>query len=314
MTATEIAVVIPTRDRETRLAFTLDALAAQSLASERFEVFVVRAEDQRDQARTRPPAGLRVREIFAARPGTARQRNAGWRASDAPIVAFTDDDCRPSREWLASLIEAGAGAAVVQGRTEPDPDERHLLTGLARTIRNVHASGWYETCNIAYPRELLADLDGFADEIDFLGEDADLGARAIAAGAQFRFSDDALVWHAVHWRSLAGALRDARKRGSRPEIVARHPSLRRALWLGLFADRDHARTLLAVLGVAVSRRFPRLGCLAVLPYVKHRVDRSRLTPWGLLRLPTQFGARALVDLVELGAFVVASIRSRSIVL
>jgi hypothetical protein len=136
----------------------------------------------------------------------------------------------------------------------------------------------------------------------------------MASGAAFRFSDDALVWHAVHWRSLPGALRDARKRGSRPEIVARQPSLRKALWLGLFADRDHARTLAAVVGIAGIQRFPLLGCLAVIPYVEHRVDRSRLTPWGLMRLPTQFAARALVDLVEVGSFVVSSIRSRSIVL
>src|SRR5688500_15232844 len=43
--APEISVVIPTRFRETRLAFALDALAAQTLAPGRFEVIVVRAAD-----------------------------------------------------------------------------------------------------------------------------------------------------------------------------------------------------------------------------------------------------------------------------
>ena len=37
----DVSVVIPTHDRETRLAFALEALAEQTLARERFEVIVV---------------------------------------------------------------------------------------------------------------------------------------------------------------------------------------------------------------------------------------------------------------------------------
>jgi len=44
-TSPEIAVVIPTRDRETRLAVCLEALAAQTLDTTRFEVLVVRDGD-----------------------------------------------------------------------------------------------------------------------------------------------------------------------------------------------------------------------------------------------------------------------------
>ena len=51
----EIAVVIPTRRRETRLAFALEALAEQRLDPSRFEVVVVRDGD--------------AAEPFAAAPG-----------------------------------------------------------------------------------------------------------------------------------------------------------------------------------------------------------------------------------------------------
>ena len=39
--------------------------------------------------------------------GPAKARNRGWRAAAAPLVAFTDDDCRPSTTWLQELLEDG---------------------------------------------------------------------------------------------------------------------------------------------------------------------------------------------------------------
>jgi len=314
MPGPEVAVVIPTRDRETRLAFALEALAGQTLDPDRFEVIVVRPAGS-GEPYAEPPDGLRLQSLESARAGTAIQRNLGWRAAKAPLVAFTDDDCRATPGWLESMLAAGAGGGIfVQGRTEPDPDELHLLHGLARTIRNEHASGWYETCNIVYERELLERLGGFDETIEFLGEDADLGARAVSQGARLRFADSAVVWHAVHWRSLPSAIADAFKRGSRPAIVARHPQLRRSLWLGLFAHPDHARLLLALAGFAAIRRAPVLTLAAALPYLRRRVDPARLTPWGIARLPAQVGARALVDLAEIVAFAASSARSRTLVL
>ena len=43
---------------------------------------------------------------------------------------------------------------------------------------------WFETCNIVYEAELLERLDGFDEAFaEALGEDTDLGWRALAAGA-----------------------------------------------------------------------------------------------------------------------------------
>lgn len=306
-------MVIPTRGRETRLAFALEALAQQTLDPARFEVHVVRAPDAMEGDLTSAPPALDVEFHVAPAAGTAVQRNVGWRASSAPLVAFTDDDCRASPGWLESMLDANDGPrSFLQGRTEPDPDESHLNHGLARTIRNVKPSGWYETCNIAYPRELLERLGGFDESIEFLGEDADLGARACAGGASLRFVDTALVWHAVHWRNLPMAIRDAHRRASRPAIVARHPELRRALWLGVFTDPDHIRLLAAVGGLAFARRAPLLSLLAAGPYLRRHWDPSRLTPWGVVRFPMQLSAQAAVDAAEVASFAASSVRHRTL--
>ncbi|MGH6885065.1 MAG: glycosyltransferase family 2 protein, partial [Geminicoccales bacterium] len=180
----EISVVVPTRGRETRLAFALESLAGQTLARERFEVIVVRDRDAVGPLAP-IPEGLRARYLTQAEvSGPTVKRNRGWRAAEGDLVAFTDDDCRASPGWLAALVGASDGdTTFLQGCTEPDPDELHLTGGFARTQRVDSATGWYETCNMAYPRALLARLGGFDEAFDFGGEDTDLAYRAIEAGA-----------------------------------------------------------------------------------------------------------------------------------
>ena len=181
MPAPEIAVVIPTRGREARLAFALESLAGQ-LEPDRFEVLVVRDADAREPFAI-PPPELRVRYVtLPAVAGPTPKRNLGWRSTEAPLVAFTDDDCRAAPGWLASLLASAVGPDVfLQGRTAPDPDERHLLHGLARTVDVPGPGGWFETCNMAYPRRLLESLGGFDEAFGFGGEDTDLAWRASAA-------------------------------------------------------------------------------------------------------------------------------------
>jgi glycosyltransferase involved in cell wall biosynthesis len=308
-------VVIPTRDRETRLAFALEALAEQSFDHDRFEVIVVRARDGLDGPLAAAPEGVAVRFVVSRVAGTAAQRNVGWQVSGAPLIAFTDDDCRPAPDWLARMIEAYRGPyTFLVGRTEPDPDERGLRHGLARTIDNPEPSGWYETSNIAYPRELLQRVGGFDERIDFIGEDADLAMRVLRSGAEATFIRDALVWHAVHPRNLVTALRDVAKRRSLPAIVARHPELRAALWHGVFTDMDHARLLLAISGGLAFRRAPVLAALVAIPYVKNQLGPGRLSAGRLLRFPIRLLTLAVVDTAEIAAFAASSVQNRVLVL
>ena len=111
---------------------------------------------------------LGAREHRASAPcGPAAQRNAAWRAATAPLVAFTDDDCRPPAEWLErALGRRRAPGAIVQGATRPDPDEAGLLRAPHRADgeRSTRRRSQAQTCNIVYPRAVLERLGGFDED------------------------------------------------------------------------------------------------------------------------------------------------------
>ena len=314
----EVSVVIPTYRRRARLAFALEALAEQTLAPERFEVLVARAPGETDDVGDFD--GLQVRSLEAPAKGPASQRNHGWRNAAAPLVAFTDDDCRPTSEWLERLIEsAGEGTEIVQGRTLPDPDERHLLHGRARSMLVDEPSPWYPTCNIAYRKSVLEALEGFDETFpEAWGEDTDLGLRAIAAGASVRYAEDALVWHAVHARTILGAVSEAWKRDAIPLVVARHPSQRRLLYHRVFVRPSHANLLLALAGLAAARRTRLVSLAATIPYLRQNVARhkrglSRLHRVGP-RVAFHLPGRVVVDSAETVATARAAVRHRVLVL
>jgi GT2 family glycosyltransferase len=261
------------------------------------------------------PDGLNVRFLAPGAHWPSAKRNAGWRAASAPLIAFTDDDCRPAPDWLERLLAAADGSGTfVQGRTEPDPDERHLLLGLCHTQEITGPSDWYETCNMAYPRELLERLGGFDEAFRDAGEDTDLALRALEAGARRAFAQDALVRHAVLPRTLIGALHGARRYDSLVRLLSLHPSQREAVKGRLWIKGSHATLVLALLGALLWRRSLVLAVAAAIPYLRGHLAwhlaNNPPTPRGLLRLAVHLPAPVAVELAELGYTVRAAVRHR----
>lgn len=307
-------MVVASVGRDTRLAFLLEALETQTLDRDRYEVIVVRGRAPGDPESPVETSGATVIDSGFGGPGELRNR--GIANARAPLVAFTDDDCRPAPDWLERIVEAAArerGDFILQGRTEPDPDEVRRLHGFVRSQSIVGPSDWYQACNIAYPRELLERLGAFDVRFDGGGEDADLGLRAVEAGARPVYVDAALVWHAVHSRHLWEAVRDQGRWHTIPLVIARHGEQRRALELGVFWRAGHPRVLLAAAGLAAARRHPVLAVAAATPYVRHHLRAYDRGPRGLLRAAVDLPGRALVDLAGVAATVRASRRHGALV-
>lgn len=279
-----VSVVVASHARHLRLRWLLNALAEQSYEG-KWEAVVV--HDYEPQLAERvieqhPLAESGVLRHIAIEPGTgspARQRNIGWRTGRGELVAFTDDDCRPERDWLASLVEAAHTheRSVVQGATRPDPLEEGVLAAPhVRTMWIEPVNAFRQTCNILYPRALLEELDGF-DERAITGEDVDLSLRAVASGRQIVAAPDAVVYHAIESHTLPGILRENLKWRHLAYLAKRHPELRQEFKLGVFWDSEHMLVTAAAVGVIAGRRFPPLLALTV-PYLR-LLSRRRGNGW-----------------------------------
>src|SRR5829696_1142546 len=321
--APEVSVVVATHNRALRLLWLLNALEAQTLPRERWELVVV--HDSTDQSAdilcTHPLAAAGVLRDFAVEPGTggaSRQRNIGWRAARAATIAFTDDDTRPEPDWLENLLDSARRhpRAVVQGRTKPDPFESEVMQRAprARSIEEDDPPGPHaQTCNILYPRAALEEVDGFDESITTAGEDWDLKLRAEKAGWGYVGEPHALLYHAVGEFSLPAAIAFNRRWQTLPKVLKRHPEQRALLHRGLFWQHRHMWALPALAGVALARRDPLFLLLAV-PWVLYALPDRRTRGIGRLQAGIETLGVAAVDVSEIAAMVSGSVRYRTVML
>jgi glycosyltransferase involved in cell wall biosynthesis len=318
----DISVVVPSHDRPELLAQLLDALAAQSLSRDHWEAVVVHdcgPDGTEDLLRVHPLAAagvLRHRSLPAGTGPPARMRNVGWRMARSPIVAFTDDDCRPDPDWVgtARALATANPWTIVQGRTEPDAVDpsRPRRGSLRRTMDVTPPTKEAQTCNIVYPRDLLEAVGGFDEGFARWGDDVDLAYRAKAAGAGHLGAPGLVVRHVTEFPALRERVRDARKFAELAEVVRRHPDYRCASYhpLGLFARPSHARLVLALAAVAAAPRRPALALLA-LPYARLLLAHAARWPDRRLR---RAGALSVLTAAEVTHAARGSLRSRSLYL
>ena len=259
-----------------------------------------------------------VRQPKNAGPATAR--NVGWRMATAPLLAFTDDDCIPQRGWANALLEALLDADLVQGVTLPNPDQVANIGPFSRTLEVTSDSGFYQTCNMGYRRELLERVGGFDERFpDPAGEDTDLAWRAIGTGATARFVPDAVVYHDIRPSSFRTHVADLRRWRSVVLVAKRHPELRALAHRRFIWRASHEKVLIGLSGLAMSctpvlsRRTRWAALTLLLPYVWFR---ARVQPLGgsrwrrLAAIPAAFVA----DAVEVAVLARASAHERTLVL
>lgn len=316
-----VSVVVASHARAMRLRWLLNALEEQTLARERWDVVVVHdydpatAERVIDSHPLREAGRLRPIAVEAGTGSPARQRNIGWRASSAELIAFTDDDCRPEPEWLERLIAVAerAPVAIVQGTTRPDPFERDVLAAPHVRTMSIRPVGPYaQTCNILYPRELLERLDGF-DERAIAGEDVGLSLRARAAGAQISPAPDAIVNHAVESHTLPGIVRRNLKWRHLAYLAKLHPEMRRSFPLRVFWDVEHLWTTAALLGLLGARRRRPLLALAA-PYALRSSRRRGRQPRRRAIAVAELPGQAIRQAAEVLGLAAGSVRHRTFLL
>jgi GT2 family glycosyltransferase len=309
--------VIATYQRAELLPRLVASLEAQTYDG-RLEVIFV--DDGSRDSTAQVLAGLRSRsrlDIRVLGDGRNRRqaaaRNIGWRAAGAPIVAFTDDDCVPTPDWLAEGMRAMAhGDRVVVGRTLPDPAQASISGPFSRTI-SVLDEALFETCNVFYRREDLEGAGGFDEGFtSHGGEDTDLGWRIRKSGVEAVFEPGALVHHDVKPSDLRAAVREALRWTGIPRVIRLHPEGRSFLVGGVFWKPSHPFAIAALAGGLLAPRSRFLLGLA-LPWLWYRTRVAPLAPGPRRHLIVLPGA-LLIDLAEVAAMVRGSLKHRTFVL
>ena len=233
-------VVIPTVGRAS-LSRLLDALLDGRGPEPAQVVLVDDRVDPHEPLNDGPlPPGVLV--LASGGRGPAAARNLGWRSGSAEWVAFLDDDVVPPPGWrdalAADLEDLPDHVGASQGRLVVPLPKGRRPTDWERNVAGLESARW-ATADMAYRRVALAAAGGFDERFRrAYREDADLGARVVAAGwrvvtgdrrcthpvrpadrwvsvrLQAGNADDALLraLHGRRWREITGVLPGRRAR------------------------------------------------------------------------------------------------------
>ena len=208
-----VTIVIPTFGRPLQLQACLASLAEQTLP-EPWEVVVV--DDGSPQSiegvALAWTGGLDLRVIRQANAGPAAARNRGVQEARGTWIAFTDDDCRPEPQWLATLVRAarehpGAliGGATLNGlSSELFATTSQLIVDLVYAHYNADPANSYflASNNMLCARGYFLSLGGFDPSFPRAGaEDRDFCDRWRIAGWPLIWRPEARVQHR-HSQSL----------------------------------------------------------------------------------------------------------------
>ena len=166
-----VDVVIPTFRRPVNLKRCLNALNNQSIA----------------------PASIEVIDDSKLDRGPAFSRNIGWKRGSAGIVAFTDDDCVPSPNWIESILKEfeNIDVDIVEGSVTTENE------GVILSMDPHPGDRWnrFKTANMAYRRRVLNEVGGFDERYFIHREDTDIAWRAIKSGFSVSWAPDCIVHH-----------------------------------------------------------------------------------------------------------------------
>lgn len=115
------SIVIPTYNRPERLLNCLRAIAQLDYPRDRFEVIVVDdgSKTPLDEAVAPLRDRIDLKLIRQENAGPATARNRGAAEAQGEFLAFTDDDCQPTADWLTQFAASFATSpqAMLGGKT-----------------------------------------------------------------------------------------------------------------------------------------------------------------------------------------------------
>jgi GT2 family glycosyltransferase len=208
-----VSVVVCTRNRVQSFKRSFEALVCSTTAHP-WELVIVDngSTDGTDEylksIRARKLNGPSVITTLEPKRGLAAARNRGWRTSTGRIVAFTDDDCYVSKDFVDAILavfEENSEIGFLGGRILLyDSSDRRLAINdsdnrLYLKPYEFFPAGAVQGANMAFRRSVLERIGGFDERLGagtpFPSEDTDALAAALWAGIPGVYDPRPLVYH-----------------------------------------------------------------------------------------------------------------------
>lgn len=183
----DVSVIVPVLNNEEGIKLLLECLLAQTLPAERFEIFVVdngsvdKTIEVVKSYQSRHPS---IHLLYEHKKQSSyAARNKAISAVSAEIIAFTDSDCIPRKDWLEKGIAAMKKHSASYGggdikftflKQRPNLWEKYdSITFLDQKLY-IATAGFSATANTFISKELF-DRYGLFDETLISGGDAQFG-------------------------------------------------------------------------------------------------------------------------------------------
>jgi glycosyltransferase involved in cell wall biosynthesis len=226
---TKISVVIPTYKRPQLLRRCLHALTKQTFSKENYEVIVV--SDGPDEITKQTVNEFSSCQIIflntPEREGPAAARNFGWQHADGILVAFTDDDTIPDRDWLNNIWQSYHGEKEIAytGRIKVPlssfPTDYELNTAGLETAEFV-------TANCCCTKSALEKTGGFDERFSMAWrEDSDLEFQLMLRQIPIVHLPGALVVHPVRKAPWGVSIKEQKKGMFNALLYKKYPELYR---------------------------------------------------------------------------------------
>lgn len=199
-----VSIIIPVYNDSKRLAKCLYALEQQTYPKDSFEIVVVDNRSEQD-IEAIVSQFSQAQYAFEPTPGSYAARNQGISIAKGDILAFTDSDCLPSKDWLENGIKhllsnpncgmvAGAIELYYKQPNQPTVVELYDKFNFLRQETYVKSLNFGATANLFTFRRVF-DAVGLFNEILKSSGDREWGQRVYAAGYPQIYAEDARVAH-----------------------------------------------------------------------------------------------------------------------
>jgi glycosyltransferase involved in cell wall biosynthesis len=213
----ELSVIICTYNRDKFIATALNSLKNQTFAKEKYEIIIVN-NNSTDNTETickqfqKDNDDLNITYVIEQNHGLSFARNKGIEVSDAPLIAYIDDDAIARNDFVEILLKSfktfpdygaigGKVIPIYPTGQEPIWMSRYLWGIVSKVDYGDKTKPFSKKfpvgCNMAFRKELFKTYGGFNTDLVYRGDDKYVFYKLKRYNIKILYVPDVFVFHYI---------------------------------------------------------------------------------------------------------------------